>query len=65
MHLSGTQRGSEGGIMQVGDLVKCEDRLALIIEEWIQRGSWKTYKVQFIDNGKTTWSNDQGLEVIC
>lgn len=50
--------------MKVGDLVKCENRLALVIKEWIERGSWKTYKVQFIDNGKTTWSNDQGLEVI-
>ncbi len=50
--------------MQVGDLVKCEDRLALIIEE-MTTPDWTTYKVQFIDNGKTTWSNNQGLEVLC
>jgi hypothetical protein len=51
--------------MRVGDLVKCENRLALIIIERIHRGSWKTYKIQFVDNGKTTWSNNMGLEVVC
>ena len=48
----------------VGRLVKCEDRLALVIRERLNRGVQMTYKVQFVDNGETVWSNLQGLEVL-
>ena len=49
----------------IGRLVKCEDRLALVIKQKIHRTYYMTFKVQFIDNGETVWSNLQGLEVLC
>ena len=65
MHLSGTQKGSEGGVMQVGDLVMLrqdlfDDRLLGVITK-----KGKLFSFILWSNGAKSYHPDRHLEAVC
>ena len=65
MHLSGAQKGSEGGSMKVGDLVMLrqemfDDRLLGVITK-----KGKLFSFILWSNGAKSYHPDRHLEAVC